>query len=35
VESRPSAEAVHLTCRATHGAHSRTWHVSLEPSSVS
>ncbi|MCW2700944.1 MAG: putative sucraseferredoxin [Blastococcus sp.] len=29
VESRPSAEATLLTCRATHPAHSRTWHVSL------
>mgnify|MGYP000017528116 FL=1 len=29
VESRPSVEAVHLTCRATHAAHSRTWHVTL------
>jgi hypothetical protein len=29
VESRPSAEADLLTCRATHPAHSRTWHVSL------
>jgi Sucrase/ferredoxin-like len=29
VESRPSAEAALLTCRATHPAHSRTWHVSL------
>ena len=28
VESRPSAAAAHLTCRATHPAHSRTWHVS-------
>ena len=27
VESRPSDEAAHLTCRATHPAHSRTWHV--------
>jgi hypothetical protein len=27
VESRPSAEAAYLTCRATHPAHSRTWHV--------
>jgi hypothetical protein len=30
VESRPSEEPVHLTCRATHAAHSRTWHVTLE-----
>ena len=29
VESRPSAVADRLTCRATHPAHSRTWHVSL------
>ena len=29
VESRPSEEAALLTCRATHPAHSRTWHVSL------
>jgi hypothetical protein len=29
VEGRPSAEAVHLTCRATHPAHSRTWHVAF------
>jgi len=29
VESRPSDEAALLTCRATHPAHSRTWHVSL------
>jgi hypothetical protein len=27
VESRPSEVAAHLTCRATHPAHSRTWHV--------
>ncbi|MCW2740935.1 MAG: putative sucraseferredoxin [Blastococcus sp.] len=27
VESRPSATADLLTCRATHPAHSRTWHV--------
>jgi Sucrase/ferredoxin-like len=27
VESRPSDTAAHLTCRATHPAHSRTWHV--------
>lgn len=27
VESRPSDAAAHLTCRATHPAHSRTWHV--------
>ena len=27
VESRPSDAATHLTCRATHPAHSRTWHV--------
>lgn len=30
VESRPSEEAAHLTCHATHPAHSRTWHVTLE-----
>jgi hypothetical protein len=30
VESRPSATADRLTCRATHAAHSRTWHVSLD-----
>ncbi|WP_254920386.1 sucrase ferredoxin [Blastococcus mobilis] len=29
VESRPSADAAHLTCRATHPAHSRTWHVTF------
>jgi hypothetical protein len=29
VESRPSAEVAKLTCRATHPAHFRTWHVSL------
>jgi hypothetical protein len=29
VESRPSAVAAHLTCRATHPAHSRTWHVTF------
>jgi len=29
VESRPSAEAVQLTCRAVHPAHSRTWQVEL------
>ena len=29
VESRPSEEAALLTCRATHPAHSRTWHVDL------
>src|SRR5687767_7415424 len=27
VESRPSGVAANLTCRATHAAHSRTWHV--------
>jgi hypothetical protein len=27
VESRPSEEAVRLTCRATHPAHQRTWHL--------
>jgi hypothetical protein len=27
VESRPSDAAAHLTCRATHPAHSRTWQV--------
>jgi len=31
VESRPSEEAALLTCRATHPAHSRTWHVDLRP----
>jgi hypothetical protein len=31
VESRPSKEAALLTCRATHPAHSRTWHVDLVP----
>jgi hypothetical protein len=30
VESRPSAVADRLTCRATHPAHSRTWHVTLD-----
>ena len=30
VESRPSDEAAHLTCHATHPAHSRSWHVTLE-----
>jgi hypothetical protein len=29
VESRPSTEAAKLTCRATHPAHFRTWHVLL------
>jgi hypothetical protein len=29
VESRPSAATDLLTCRATHPAHWRTWHVSL------
>ncbi|HET6394070.1 MAG TPA: sucrase ferredoxin [Blastococcus sp.] len=29
VESRPSAVAAPLTCRATHPAHSRTWHVDV------
>src|SRR5215213_2830090 len=29
VESRPSTVAARLTCRATHAAHSRTWHVEL------
>ena len=29
VESRPSAVAARLTCRATHPAHSRTWHVTF------
>ncbi|WNV77337.1 sucrase ferredoxin [Geodermatophilus sp. DSM 44513] len=29
VESRPSEQAAPLTCRATHPAHSRTWHVRL------
>jgi hypothetical protein len=32
VESRPSSVAELLTCRATHPAHSRTWHVSLDRS---
>jgi hypothetical protein len=27
VESHPSATTARLTCRATHPAHSRTWHV--------
>ena len=31
VESRPSEQAAQLTCRATHPAHSRTWHVTLQP----
>jgi hypothetical protein len=31
VESRPSDQLVRLTCRATHPAHARTWHVTLEP----
>ena len=26
VESRPSEQAAHLTCHATHPAHQRTWH---------
>ena len=30
VESRPSQQAVRLTCHAIHPAHSRTWHVTLE-----
>jgi hypothetical protein len=30
VESRPSEQAAHLTCHATHPAHSRTWHVTLQ-----
>jgi Sucrase/ferredoxin-like len=30
VESRPSAEAAPLTCRATHPAHSRSWRVTLD-----
>ncbi|MFW3170695.1 sucrase ferredoxin [Geodermatophilus sp. CPCC 206100] len=29
VESRPSDGAARLTCRATHEAHTRTWHVRL------
>jgi hypothetical protein len=29
VESRPSEAAAHLTCRATHPAHSRLWQVQL------
>jgi hypothetical protein len=32
VESRPSMTAAHLTCRATHPAHSRTWHVAFAAS---
>jgi hypothetical protein len=31
VESRPSPVAGYLTCQATHPAHPRTWHVTLEP----
>jgi hypothetical protein len=31
VESRPSDVATRLTCRATHPAHFRTWHVELVP----
>jgi hypothetical protein len=32
VESRPSAEAARLTCRALHPAHVRTWQlVELAP----
>jgi hypothetical protein len=27
VESRPSEQAVRLTCRAVHPAHQRTWHL--------
>jgi hypothetical protein len=27
VESRPSEQAVQLTCRAVHPAHQRTWHL--------
>jgi hypothetical protein len=27
VESRPSDQAVKLTCRALHPAHQRTWHL--------
>jgi hypothetical protein len=30
VESSASPTAALLTCRATHPAHSRSWHVSLE-----
>jgi hypothetical protein len=30
VESRPSPEPAHLTCQATHPAHSRTWQVSID-----
>jgi hypothetical protein len=30
VESHPSEVADHLTCRATHAAHSRNWHVVLD-----
>jgi hypothetical protein len=32
VESRPSEVAALLTCHATHPAHSRTWHVTLDGS---
>ncbi|MGK5115269.1 sucrase ferredoxin [Geodermatophilus sp. CPCC 205761] len=31
VESRPSEEAVRLTCRATHDAHTHIWNVRLVP----
>jgi hypothetical protein len=31
VEGRPSEAASRLTCRATHDAHTRTWHVRLVP----
>jgi len=35
VESRPSEAAAQLTCRATHAAHSRTWHVTtLSPAAA-
>jgi hypothetical protein len=33
VESRPSEVPDHLTCRAVHPAHSRTWHVELRAGS--
>jgi hypothetical protein len=35
VESRPSDAAAHLTCRATHPAHTRTWHVQTLPAAAS
>ena len=33
VESRPSAVADRLTCRAVHPAHARSWHVQLDTDS--